>query len=313
MELASTAAARKTEAHADFTQVMDFSGSSGFKRVTVWESEPLRARQGPWCDPDGRLSQWFDTSVFTQPPAFTFGNVSRTLPDVRDHGQNKMDFGLVKNNRFLKDGRMNLQFRSVLHGLDIRKPGVRRGDQPGQLATQNSVCAEVAVLTDRFKILLLLAALSYAPPIEAQRSDYIGAEACRARQSATGHAGALRRASDHPLAYPGAGGFALTLRHDALRVSTLHEGMGQPLPIRSARATISACFGCHSTGQDVPRAGGAGLRRLPHAACCCWSEDEFQESLDRNLHKRRRAEAFELKPPSWGRPYHASSPSPAFS
>ena len=34
-----------------------------------------------------RLSRWFDTAQFTAPPAFTFGNVSRTLPNVRSHGR----------------------------------------------------------------------------------------------------------------------------------------------------------------------------------------------------------------------------------
>jgi len=34
-------------------------------------------------DPQSRLLQYFDTAQFTVPPAFTFGNVSRTLPDVR--------------------------------------------------------------------------------------------------------------------------------------------------------------------------------------------------------------------------------------
>src|ERR1043166_2801346 len=29
-----------------------------------------------------RLDRYFDTSQFTQPAAFTFGNLSRTLPDV---------------------------------------------------------------------------------------------------------------------------------------------------------------------------------------------------------------------------------------
>jgi hypothetical protein len=83
-------------------------------------------------DPHDRLTQWFDTTVFTQPPAFTFGNVTRTLPDVRDHGINNMDFGLVKNNRFLKDGRMNLQFRSeffnVFNRVRFGNPGLTFGN-----------------------------------------------------------------------------------------------------------------------------------------------------------------------------------------
>jgi hypothetical protein len=78
-------------------------------------------------DAHARLSQWFNTSVFSQPAAFTFGNTSRTLPDVRDHGTNNFDVGLVKNNRFLHDGRMNLQFRSEFFNMFNR---VRFGD-PG--------------------------------------------------------------------------------------------------------------------------------------------------------------------------------------
>jgi hypothetical protein len=81
-------------------------------------------------DAHGRLSQWFDTSVFSQPPAFTFGNTSRTLPDVRDHGTNNLDLGLIKNNRFWKDGRVNLQFRSEFFNIFNR---VRFGD-PGLTA-----------------------------------------------------------------------------------------------------------------------------------------------------------------------------------
>jgi hypothetical protein len=78
-------------------------------------------------DAHSRLAQWFNTSVFSQPPAFTFGNTSRTLPDVRDHGTNNFDVGLVKNNRFLRDGRMNLQFRGEFFNMFNR---VRFGD-PG--------------------------------------------------------------------------------------------------------------------------------------------------------------------------------------
>ncbi len=59
-----------------------------------------------------RLNRWFDTSAFSQPAPFTFGNAPRTLPDARWHGTNNLDFGLFKNNRFGRDGRFNLQFRS---------------------------------------------------------------------------------------------------------------------------------------------------------------------------------------------------------
>ena len=63
-------------------------------------------------DPKSRLNRWFDTSVFSQPAAFTYGTAPRTLPDVRWHGTNNLDFGFFKNNKFGRDGRFNLQFRA---------------------------------------------------------------------------------------------------------------------------------------------------------------------------------------------------------
>lgn len=79
-------------------------------------------------DEHGRLDRWFDTSVFSQPAAFTFGNTARTLPDVRNHGTNNLDLGVAKNNRFLKDGRMNLQFRgeffNVFNRVRFGNPGM---------------------------------------------------------------------------------------------------------------------------------------------------------------------------------------------
>jgi len=51
-------------------------------------------------NPQGRLARWFNTSVFSAPAAFTFGNTSRTLPDARNHGINSWDAGFFKSNRF---------------------------------------------------------------------------------------------------------------------------------------------------------------------------------------------------------------------
>lgn len=59
---------------------------------------------------DSRMAQWFDTSVFSQPPAFTFGNVSRTLPDVRVPGLRNTDLSIFKNTYFGED-KFNLQYR----------------------------------------------------------------------------------------------------------------------------------------------------------------------------------------------------------
>jgi len=49
--------------------------------------------------PQTRLTRYFDTTQFTVPEPFTFGNVARTLPDVRGPSRRTYDLALVK--RFL--------------------------------------------------------------------------------------------------------------------------------------------------------------------------------------------------------------------
>jgi len=73
-----------------------------------------------------RLERYFDTSVFSQPAAWMFGNTSRTLPDVRAPGDINLDFSLVKNTRVLE--RHNVQFRAEFFSL-LNRPNF--GD-PGQ-------------------------------------------------------------------------------------------------------------------------------------------------------------------------------------
>ena len=58
---------------------------------------------------DERLSRYFDTSVFSQPAPFTFGNVSATLPDVRNDGVKNFDFSVFK--QFSPIERLKVQFR----------------------------------------------------------------------------------------------------------------------------------------------------------------------------------------------------------
>lgn len=59
---------------------------------------------------ESRLSRYFNTSVFSQPPAFTFGSVARDLPDVRAPGLVTFDFSVFKNTRIAE--RYNVQFRA---------------------------------------------------------------------------------------------------------------------------------------------------------------------------------------------------------
>ena len=86
--------------------------------------------------PDGRstasqLAQWFDTATFSQPASFAFGNVSRTLSDVRSPGVVNFDVSLFKNLVFKE--RVTLQFRSeffnVLNHPNFGPPNTSFGDR----------------------------------------------------------------------------------------------------------------------------------------------------------------------------------------
>lgn len=45
---------------------------------------------------ESRLNRYFDISQFTIPAPFTFGNMSRTLPDVSSPGRRNYDLALQK-------------------------------------------------------------------------------------------------------------------------------------------------------------------------------------------------------------------------
>ena len=66
-------------------------------------------------DIHGRLDRYFDTSVFSQPAPFTFGNTGRTLPDVRGPGNRNVDFSLFKNFKIRE--RLGAQFRGEAFNL----------------------------------------------------------------------------------------------------------------------------------------------------------------------------------------------------
>ena len=60
---------------------------------------------------DQRSAQlWFDTTQFVNPPDFTFGNVSRTIPDVRHPGAINFDVSVIKDTQITE--RLRLQFRA---------------------------------------------------------------------------------------------------------------------------------------------------------------------------------------------------------
>jgi hypothetical protein len=59
-----------------------------------------------------RLAEWFDTTVFSQPAAFTFGNAPRALPNVRGGGVKNFDLSAFKNVSVLREGRVKVQIRA---------------------------------------------------------------------------------------------------------------------------------------------------------------------------------------------------------
>jgi len=56
------------------------------------------------------VSQWFNTSAFVNPPTYTFGNLGRVLPDVRNPGVINIDLSVMKNIVIREN--LNLQFHA---------------------------------------------------------------------------------------------------------------------------------------------------------------------------------------------------------
>ncbi len=75
--------------------------------------------------------RWFDTQQFVNPPNFTYGNVGRTLPDVREPGIANWDLSFIKNTRITE--RASLQFRAesfnTFNRVNLGRPNT--GFSPG--------------------------------------------------------------------------------------------------------------------------------------------------------------------------------------
>ena len=59
-----------------------------------------------------RLAHWFNTSTFTAPTNYSFGDDSRTEPNLRSDGVKNFDMAFFKTTKFGPDDRIGLQFRA---------------------------------------------------------------------------------------------------------------------------------------------------------------------------------------------------------
>ena len=59
------------------------------------------------------INEWFNTSVFSLAPAYTFGNAPRTLPNVRQSGLNTADLSLFKSFKIHERATLTFRARSI--------------------------------------------------------------------------------------------------------------------------------------------------------------------------------------------------------
>jgi hypothetical protein len=64
---------------------------------------------------NGDRAKWFDTTAFVNPAIYTFGNIGRTLPDVRSPGLIDIDLALLKTTRIYE--RLSIQIRAEAFNL----------------------------------------------------------------------------------------------------------------------------------------------------------------------------------------------------
>ena len=88
-----------------------------------------------------KLNEYFNTSCFTQPAAFTFGDESRTDSTLRSPGMDNWDFSLFKNFALTPENRAHLQFRAeffnIFNRVQFGYPGQSLGSSSfGVITTQ---------------------------------------------------------------------------------------------------------------------------------------------------------------------------------
>ncbi|MBI2688958.1 MAG: TonB-dependent receptor [Acidobacteria bacterium] len=128
------------------------SFQSGFPLVTgsIGGVRPNRIATGTELSgpAQDRLNRWFDTSAFAVPPAFTYGNSSRTTPDFRTQGTANYDLSLFKNFQIRESIRAQFRFESfnAFNRVQFAAPNTTAGATAfGQITAQQNTPRQLQV------------------------------------------------------------------------------------------------------------------------------------------------------------------------
>jgi len=128
------------------------SFQSGFPLVmgSIGGTRPNRIATGtePTGSAQDKLLRWFDTSAFAVPPAFTFGNSSRTTPDFRTHGTANFDLSLFKNFPIREAIRAQFRFEAfnAFNRVQFAAPNTQAGATAfGQITAQANAPRQLQV------------------------------------------------------------------------------------------------------------------------------------------------------------------------
>jgi len=108
-----------------------FGGGSRPDLVSGCRTSVSGAATAKLGDPNNLSApRWFNSSCFTAPPDFTFGNEPRVDPRLRSQGVGNFDFSLFKRTRFVANDRLGLEFRTEFFNIFNRT----------QFAPPNTIC-----------------------------------------------------------------------------------------------------------------------------------------------------------------------------
>jgi hypothetical protein len=86
-----------------------------------------------------RLTRYFDTTAFSTPLPFTFGNLGRTVPDIRGPGTQNLDYSLFKNFKFKEKYSVQLrgEFFNATNTVRFGSPNLSASSNVfGQISSQ---------------------------------------------------------------------------------------------------------------------------------------------------------------------------------